>query len=120
MSSDLVGQALHLLDAGARLVAHLLVVGQQLDLLQAQAQAGQGRAQLMGGVRGELALGGQAPGHALGGADELGLDQVDLLDAGAAKAGADLAAAQLLGLGLNYLPLSFRASAKNLFLLLLA
>ena len=93
------GQALHLLDAGMRLVAHLLVVGQQLDLLQAQAQAGQGRAQLVGGVRGELALGGQAPGHALGGADELGLDQVDLLDAGAAQAGADLAAAQLLGLG---------------------
>ena len=59
---------------------HLLLAGEQLDLLQAQRQAGQRCAQLVGGVGGELPLSGDAPGHALGRAHELGLDQIDLLD----------------------------------------
>ena len=65
-----------------------------------QRPDGQGRitAQLVGGVGGELALGGQAARDALGGADQLGLNQVDLLDTGGAQARADLTAAQLLGL----------------------
>ena len=77
---DHPGQPVDLLDAGTRLRPGLLVPCQQLHLLQAQAQRGQGRAQLVGGVRGELPLCRQAPGHALSRSHELSLDQVDLLD----------------------------------------
>ena len=40
-----------------------------------------GRAQLVGGVGGELPLGGQPAGHPVRAARELGGDEVDLLDA---------------------------------------
>ena len=77
---DDAGEPLDLLQAGMGLGPHLLLTGEQLNLLQAQGETGQWRAQLVRGVGGELALGGDTAGHALGRAHQLGLDQVDLLD----------------------------------------
>ena len=78
---------------------HLLLTGEQLDLLKAQGQARQWRAQLVRGVGGELALGGDPPGHSLRRAHELGLDQVDLLDPRGSQTRPNLTAAELFGLG---------------------
>ena len=96
---DDAGEPLDLLQAGVGLGTHLLLAGEQLDLLQAQRQAGQRCAQLVGGIGGELPLSGDASSHTLGRTHQLSLDQVDLLDPRGAQPRADLAAAELLGLG---------------------
>ena len=72
------------------------MLGKVLDLLKPHRQGGQRRAQLVRGVRGELPLGGDAPGHAVRGSHELLVDEVDLLYSGFLHARARLAGADLL------------------------
>ena len=96
---DDVRHALDLFEAGAGLGAHLLLRGDVLDLFEAHRQGRERGPQLVGGIGGGLALGGEAPGHALTRARELLGDQVDLFDAGLLDAGAHPAGSDLLGLG---------------------
>ena len=93
------GEPVDLLDACARLRTHLLLTRHELDLLQAQTQPRQGRAQLVGGIGGELPFSRESARHALRGAHQFGLDEIDLLNAGVAQARTHLARAELLGLG---------------------
>ena len=93
-----VGHALDLFEAGTGFGTHFLLGGDEFNFLQAHRQGGERRAQLVGGVGGGLALGGEASGHALACAGEFLGDQVDLFDAGFFNAGAHAAGADLLSL----------------------
>ena len=96
---DHAGQAFDLLQARCGLFAHVLPVREVLDLLQPHRQGRQRGPQLVGGVGGELAFGGDAAGHAVGRPNQLLVDEVDLLDARLLHPGPGLAGPDLLGGG---------------------
>ena len=79
-------QPVDLAERGGRLVTCRVAAGGRLQLLQAHAQAGQRRAQLVRRVGGELALAPQQRGDPLVGRDQRVLDRVELLDAGGRRA----------------------------------
>ena len=96
---DDVGHALNLFQARAGFRAHVLLRGDQLDLLQAHRQGGEGGPQLVGGVGSRLAFGGQASGHAFTGARQFLGDEIDLFNARAFHPSPNAAGADLFGLG---------------------
>ena len=75
---DRVHEPVRLALGGRGLLGDRPIVGEDVDLLQPQAQAGERAAQLVRGVGGELALGAQEIGDAGVGGGQRPLDRVDL------------------------------------------